>query len=94
MRAHAVTMRAHVVSVRAQPDRSPRGSVIARFFCSMDVAHPLLPGDVPDSGHSQGAEMTIRTRVKAGALTNNHGLRVRTNVKAGALNANHGLRLK
>ena len=36
----------------------------------------------------------IRTNVRAGGITLNHGLRVRTSVRAGGSKVNHGLRVR
>jgi hypothetical protein len=38
--------------------------------------------------------MKIKTRVKTGALTNNHNLRVKSGVKAGSLTHNHNQRVR
>ena len=38
--------------------------------------------------------LPVRTHIKAGGLTVNHGLKVRSQVQAGGLTVNHGLRVR
>jgi hypothetical protein len=38
--------------------------------------------------------MKTKTKVKSGALTNNHNLRIKTGLKAGILISNHNLRIR
>jgi hypothetical protein len=63
-------------------------------YSSSDAPISLGDAQLGRFSENRRTTMKMKSKVKAGALGNNHNLRIKTRVKAGALGNNHNLTLR